>query len=159
MNLLSHTFVDQKPLNPEIDVTRFINTDDESFQIYIGGKIARDLKAGEESIVPIYVAQIGAKHLVDRMMQKQGIRYVNPHIENPVRQSLTAKILPDLAERAEVKPLSDEDFKAEVQKRLDKQEEMISNLQGEKTQDSRVKKLEMELKMMKARLSRKTNKE
>ena len=107
--------------------------------------------------MPIYVAQIGAKHLVDRIMQKQGIRYVNPHIENPVRQSLTAKVLPELAEIINVKPLSDDEFKAEVQKRLDKQEELIANLQttGKEKEDDRVHKLEIELRMLKARLSRK----
>ena len=63
-----------------------------------------------------YAAQVGAKHLVDRILQKAGVPDSNR--ETPARQDLFSKILPEVAEEVEVKPLSEEEAREQVQKEI-----------------------------------------
>jgi len=138
----------EKELNPNTDVTRFINKDNEPFDIYIHGKVARHLEAGEEQVVPVFVAKVGAKHLVDRILQKKGIKdSIRP---SPERDSLLATIMPDVAEEIEVKPLSEEEFRKKIEERIEKQEEDIKSLGGKSTDE--IKDLKKQIKELQKKL-------
>ncbi len=143
----------EKQVNPEIDTTKFVNIDEKPYDIYIGGKMARHLEANEEQIVPVYVAQVGAKHLVDRILQEQGVKDTLRDTE--LRKSLFAKILPEMAEERQIKPLSDEDFRKEMTAEMERQKKVVEQLSGKSEESDRIKKLEDELKMLKARLAKK----
>ena len=133
----------QKEINQELDVTRFVNTDDQPFDIYTNGRLVFHLEPNEEKIMVMYVAQVGAKHLVDRILQKKGIRDTNT--DTPLRKDTFAKILPDLAEVIEVKPLTAEERQTQFEIELKKQGELIASIKAEvastKTEDSRDKKI------------------
>jgi len=114
-------------MNPEIDVTKFVNIDDKPFDVYIGGKLARHFEPGEIQTTVVYVAQVGAKHLVDRILQvKHGIR--DTLKDTPLRQSLFAQILPELAIERNIKPLTPDQEKAQVKEMLAKQVELEKQL-------------------------------
>lgn len=149
-----HPSPTMEELNPTVDTTRFINTDDKPYDIVINNKIARHLEPGEECIVPVYVAQVGAKHLADRILYKQGIRDVNR--PSPVRDDILAKIMPDIAEKAEVKPLSQEELNKKVEEELEKQREKMEEMFGKK--DKEVEKLEDKIKKLEEKLKKVANK-
>src|SRR3990167_9556523 len=109
-----------KELNPEIDTTKFVNIDDKKFVFHIN-KQPREIEAGEEKIMPVYVAQLGAKHLTDKILQEKGIPDSNR--DTPIRRSILAQILPDVADEVKLKPLSEEEFKAELKKEWERQEQ------------------------------------
>src|SRR3990167_374090 len=92
----------QRVIDPEIETTKFINLLDESFTFHIN-KRPMELKPKEEKAYPVWVAQVGAKHLVDMILQRKGIKDSNR--DTPERKSLFAEILPDLAQELEIKPL------------------------------------------------------
>lgn len=119
----------EKTVNVEIDVTKFVNIDDKPFDIYINGKLARHLETGEEQIIPIWVAQVGAKHLVDRVLQEKHNVKDTLH-DTELRRSLFAKILPDMAEERKIKPLSDEEFRKAVEAEQKRQSALIEDLSG-----------------------------
>ena len=131
-----------KELNPITDTTKFVNIHDKPYDIYIDGKLARHFEPGEEQILPLFVAQVGAKHLADKVLFKKGIRDVNR--PSPVRDQILAKILPDLQEEVKVKPLSDEEFRKKVDETLAKQDEQIKALGGAKDKEISVLKKEIE---------------
>ena len=140
-----------KEKHPELDVTKFVNIDDEPYDIYIDGRVARHLEAGEEQQVPIFVAQVGAKHLVDRVLGKQDVR--DTMRDTPERKSLFARILPDWAEEIKVKPLSEEEYRKKIDARLEeqdletkKQREEIEKLaKADDAKDKEIEKLKKEL--------------
>lgn len=136
--------MEEKKLNPLTDVTRFINKDNEPFDIYIAGKLARHLEAGEEQVVPVFVAKVGAKHLVDRILQKKGI--ADSMRPTPMRDTLLASIIPDVAEEIKIKPLSDEEFRKEVKEILEKQKADIDALRGAKIDTDEIKELKKQIK-------------
>ena len=153
MNLRPHVM---KEVNVELDVTRFVNIDDKPFDIYIGGKLARHFEANEEQDgVVVYVAQVGAKHLVDRVLQeKHQVKDTNS--DTPLRRSLFARILPELSVKLEIPPLTPEAEKEELKKILDKQQEQINKLSGKaeevaKTQEEKIAELEKEIELLKAK--------
>src|SRR3990167_6640608 len=112
-----------KELNPEIDTTKFVNIDDKKFVFHIN-KQPRELEAKEEKIMPIYVAQIGAKHLVDKILQeKHNVK--DTLRDSDLRRSLFAQILPEMAEERDIKPLNEDDFKKKIQEELDRQSKLI----------------------------------
>ncbi len=125
----------EKIENPEIDTTRFVNIDTEPFDIYINGKLARHLEPGEEQTLVKYVAQVGAKHLVDRLLQKQGISDTNT--DKPVRRDAFARILPEMAEERAIAPLSKEDRDKAVKEQLERQDKVISSLQKEREESAK----------------------
>lgn len=133
----------KKELNPETDTTKFVNIDKESYDIYIDGKLARHIEADEEQIMPLYVAQVGAKHLVDRILQlRHDIKDTNR--DTDLRKSLFSKILPDMAEEREIKPLTEEEFRTKVNTQLEEQGKLIEGLQGEKNKSEEKKDKEIE---------------
>jgi uncharacterized coiled-coil protein SlyX len=143
----------QKKINPEIDVTKFVNIDDEKFVFYIN-KQPREIEAGETKVMPVYVAQIGAKHLVDKILQKK-YNIKDTLRDSELRRSLFAKILPDMAFERNIEPLSDYKFEQAVQKELERQNKLIDELSGKAEADKeRIKKLELELNLLKARLKK-----
>ena len=111
--------------NAEIDTTVFLNIDDKKFVFFIN-KQPREVEAGEQKTWPIFVCQIGAKHLVDRILQeKHGVKDTLRDTE--LRKNLFAKILPEMAEERGIKPLSPEEEKAVIQKELARQSELIKS--------------------------------
>jgi len=141
-----------KEVNTLTDVTKFVNISNEPFDIYINKELARHLEAGEEQILPVFVAQVGSKHLADIMLFKKGIRDVNK--PSPIKNEILARIMPEMAEKAEVKPLSEEEFRAKVDKDLEEQTKLISNLKGEsevkdKKKDTEIDKLKKEIEALK----------
>lgn len=124
--------------NVEIDVTKFVNVDDKPFDIYINGKLARHLEAGEIQIIPIWVAQVGAKHLVDKILQEKHNIKDTLH-DTELRRSLFAKILPEMAEERKIKPLTDEEFRKKVLEEQEKQQKAIDALSGKKDEEKKEK--------------------
>lgn len=139
-------------LNPEIDTTKFVNIDDKKFVFYIN-KQAREVEAGEEKIMPIYVAQLGAKHLVDRVLQeKHNIK--DTLRDSEIRKSLFAQILPEMAEDREIEPLKEEEFNKKIEEELARQKEVIKSLKGEyEEKDGKIAKLEAEIEALKQGLA------
>lgn len=129
--------------NVEIDVTKFVNVDDKPFDIYINGKLARHLEASEIQTIPIWVAQVGAKHLVDRILQEKHNIKDTLH-DTELRRSLFAKILPEMAEENKIKPLSDEEFRKKVLEEQEKQQKMIDALSGKKDEETKKHDAELE---------------
>lgn len=144
----------QKELNPEIDTTKFVNIDDKKFVFHIN-KQPRELEAKEEKIMPVYVAQIGAKHLVDRILQeKHNVK--DTLRDSDLRRSLFAKILPEMAEERDIKPLNEDDFKKKVQEELNRQSKLIEGLSGVSSQkDATIEKLEAEIEFLKKEIMKK----
>ena len=138
-----------KTTNPEIDTTKFVNIDNEPFDIYINGKLVRHLETGETQTLVLYVAQVGAKHLVDKILQKSGVR--DSLKDTPERRTLFVKILPEIVEEVKVNPQSDEDFKKGIFEQLQKQEELIRSFQNEDKRNEEIKALQKEIAELKAR--------
>ena len=142
-------------LDAEISTTRFVNIDKDVFTIYIGGRVARELAALEEAVVPLFVAQVGAKHLVDRILQNQGVQDTNT--DTPARKSLFAQILPEWAEEIKVKPLSEEEFRKDVQSKLAEQEKNVAALGGTvKDRDKEIEELKKEVEKLSKAASKET---
>lgn len=111
--------------NPEIDTTRFVNIDVVPYDIYIGGKLARRFEPAQEQVVPVYVAQVGAKHLVDRILQNDPYKVKDTNVDTPLRRSLFAKILPDMAEERQIVPLTPEQERTQLKELIERQETLI----------------------------------
>ena len=137
-------------VRPNIDTTRFVNIHDESFDIYIDKQVARHFEAGEEHIVPVFVARVGAKHLVDLILQKrEGL--ADSMRDTPLRKSLFAEILPDVAQDIDVKPLSDEEVRKEVDKQLKEQKTLIDGLGASvSAKDEEIEQLKKDVAALKA---------
>ena len=142
--------MEEKKLNPITDTTKFVNIDKNPFDIYIDGKLARHLEAGEEQILPVFVAKVGAKHLLDRILQEKGIKdSIRP---TPERDTLLAKIIPDVAEEIKIKPLSEEEFRKKIEERLEKQGDDIKELGGK---DESIKDLQKQVKKLQTQVDKK----
>ena len=111
-----------------LETTRFVNIDDKEFIAHLDNQPI-EFKAGEEKIKPIYVAKHCAKHLIDRILQEKH-HISNTLQDTPLRRSLMAQILPDLAEEAGVKPLTKEEEADYLKKELEKQGKLIEALTG-----------------------------
>ena len=134
--------------NPLTDTTRFVNIFNEKHDIYVNGSLARSVDPGEEQVMPLFVAELGAKHLADKVLFKKGIRAVNT--PSPVRDKILSEILPDITEENKLKVLTDEEYRQRVDEMLEKQEAAITSLGGKVTdKDTRIEKLEKELKELK----------
>ncbi len=88
--------------------TRFKNIDDEDYPLRINGQIVRTIKPEEEVVLPLFVATVGSKHLVDRILKKMD-KAVDTNRDTPIRRSIFAKILPDLASERKIQPLTPEE--------------------------------------------------
>jgi hypothetical protein len=126
-----------------LETTRFVNIDDKEFVDYLDGQ-AIEFKAGEEKVKPIYVAKHCAKHLIDKVLQEKH-KIHNTLSDTPLRRSLMAQILPDLAEEAGVKPMTEEEEKEYLKTELKKQGDLIASLSGKiddkKEEESETSKL------------------
>lgn len=125
--------------DPTIATTLFVNVDNEPYTIIINGKEVRTFGAGESGEVVIYAAQVGTKHLVDRILHKRGMQYISK--EDKGRQDLFSQILPKLAEVLDIKPLSDEERKKEMDKMLRRNDEILETFKAEvKAQNEEARK-------------------
>lgn len=139
---------EKKIPNVLTDTTRFVNTHEKKYVIYIDGKPVRTIEAGDEQIMPLFVAQVGAEHLAKKIMQEEGIKAVT--VPSPARDKILSKILPDVTEEEKIKVLTDEQYRAKVDEMLVKQEEDIKALGGKSLDDEgRIQKLERELEKLK----------
>jgi len=146
--------------DPETSTTKFVNIDDKEYDIYINGKLTRHLNAKEEAIVPLFVAQVGAKHLVDRILQERHEIH-DTNRDSELRTGLFAQILPEMAEERKIVPLTEEEYRAKVDEQLESQAKTIGDLQGkveETTDADRISKLEKELQGLKMRSAKKEKK-
>ena len=136
--------------NPEIDTTTFVNVDNEPFDIYINNKLVRHLEVGERQELVVYVAQVGAKHLVDRILQKQGIK--DSLRDTEIRRNTFAKILPNMAEERNIKPLTPEEETKKIKEMLAEQAKLLKSLEekgkGEDEKEKRIKELEATVKKL-----------
>lgn len=141
-----------KQINREIDVTKFVNIDDKDFVFHINGS-PREVKAGESKEMPIYVAEIGAKHLADRILQeKHGLK--DSLKDTPLRRSIFAKIIPELQVLDEkVKALSLEEELKLVKEQLSSQAKLIEGFsevkKSEEAKDKKLADLEAEIEKLK----------
>ena len=115
-------------LNSELDTTVFVNIDEDRFVFHIN-KQPREVEAGEQKVMPLYVAQVGAKHLVDKILQKNGVR--DTLRDTPERRTLFARILPDISKQLEIIPQSKEDYETGIALLRKRQEELEAKLRGE----------------------------
>jgi len=117
----------------QLDVTKFVNIDDEDFTGYYNRSQEPNgwtVKAGEERMLVVAMAETFAKHLLDRVLSKKGVK--DTLKDSPLRRSFLAKILPELPEKnSEVKKLSPEEEREELKKILALQAEQIKELKGE----------------------------
>ena len=157
------TDLNPRPVNPEIDTTLIVNIMDgeivtlkEKFTWYIN-KQAVELEPGERKEKPIYIAQVGAKHMVDKILQ-EAYSIKNTLQDTDLRRSLFAKILPNMAEERQIKPLTEEEFKKRVMEQLQKQEEVITSILGGTTQKAQVSELEKKVKELEEKLAVKEEK-
>ena len=140
-------------LNPLTDTTRFVNKDDEPFDIYIASKLARHLEAGEEQVMPVFVAKVGAKHLIDMILQNKGIR--DTMTPSPERNSLLAEILPDIGKKVKAKILTEEEYRKAIDEKLAKQEKDIKALGGAKVDTEEIKDLKKQIKKLEKKITKK----
>lgn len=143
------------------ETTLFVNIDDKEFTGYFGGE-PYHFNAGEERQVVKFVASHLAKHLLDRILQtKYGVK--NTMTDTDLRRGLLAQVLPEEAVKANVKPLTPEEEKKALQDVLNKQAEVIKEIQGatkhleEKLSDRR--SLEKEIEDLKKELQKFIGKE
>jgi len=131
--------------NKELDTTKFVNVLTEKFVFYIGGQ-PREFEPKEEKNMPIYVAEHGAKHLTDKILQEIH-KIHNTLADTPLRRDIIASILPELALKKEIKPLTQEEKEKEIQKELYKQAAKTDELSGkfeekDKMKDEKIASLE-----------------
>ena len=110
------------------DSTRFVNIYDKDFTFYFGGEPYL-VKAGEERTFVTFISQHGAKHLLDLILQEK-YRLPDSLADTPLRRELSAQILPDIAQKEEYKPMTDEEFKQHVLDELQKVKEEREKVGG-----------------------------
>ena len=121
--------MNETKINLELETTRFVNIDDDKHQAYANGALVREIAPGEECQLIAYIAQVAASQLVDKILQEKGVK--DSKRDTPERQSLFARILPDWAEKIEVKPLTPEQENEAIKTRLAKQEKETAALKEE----------------------------
>lgn len=138
-------------VNPEIDTTLFVNISEKPFDIFIGGKNVRHLEAGEQQTLVLYVAEVGAKHLVDRILQEtHGVKDTLRDTE--LRRSILAKIIPERAKANNVATLTPDQEKEATKKILAEQNALLETLKEKTKQDDARDKEIAELKNLVAQL-------
>lgn len=116
-------------INLELETTKFVNIDKDTHHVYTNGQHVREIAAGEECQLIAYIAQVAASQLIDKILQEKGVK--DTKRDTPERQSLFARILPEWAEKIEVKPLTPEEEKKRIDERIAKQEEELVVLKQE----------------------------
>lgn len=112
--------------------TTFVNVDTEDFTFYYDrtkNPNGYTVKAGESRALVSFVAETGAKHLVDKILSKQGVK--DTMRDTPLRTDLFARILPDLKTTTKnVKELSTEERVKALEEEVRKAKETIAALGG-----------------------------
>ena len=130
----------EKNTNDALSITRFVNISEEEETFYYDNQPWK-FEPLEQKQLTVHLAKHFMKHLIDKLLQKKGIH--NTLAETPLRISLKAQILPELAEEAKVKPLSNEEFLKELQKQQAQQKSQIEELSGKaKENEERDKELQ-----------------
>jgi len=138
-------------INLELETTKFVNIDDDKHQAYANGALVREIEPGEECQLIAYIAQVAASQLVDKILQEQGIKDTKRDTEE--RRSLFARILPEWAEKIDVKPLSPEEEQKRINERVARQEEELAALKQEMKVSSEKDKEVEDLKEQVAKLT------
>ena len=116
----------------EYDTTIFVNVDKEDFTGYYDktkNPNGYTIKAGESRTLVRFIAETMAKHLVDKILQAQGVK--DTMRDTPLRRDLFAKILPDIQQESkDMKVLSSEERIANLEKVVKQQNDQISALGG-----------------------------
>ena len=139
----------EKTIDASVETTKFVNIYEKPHDIYTNGQLVFHLEPGEEKTMVMYIAQVGAKTLVDKILQEKH-KVHNTLTDTPLRKSLFAKILPEMAEEREIKPLSPEEEKLEIKKMIEKQNELLASF--DKSKDNERDKEIAELKKQVAQL-------
>ena len=128
-------------MSKTLDTTRFVNIDNEDFTFHLNNEPIV-IKAREEKTMAIYVAEHGAKHLIDKILQKQGVK--NTLTPSALRTDTLVRILPDLAEQANVKQVSEEERKALFEETIKTELRKLGEEFGKKDveKDEKIAKLE-----------------
>jgi len=112
----------------QFDTTLFKNIYDKEWTGYFGNEPYK-FKTGEERQMVSFIAKHLAKHLIDLILQeKHGVK--NTLIDSPLRKDLMVQILPEEAERANIKPLTQEEKERAIEDVLNRQADTIKQLQG-----------------------------
>lgn len=103
--------------------TKFVNIDDEAHTFYFNRSKEPNgytFKAAEERQIPKAMAETFAKHLVDILLTKKGVK--DTMRDTDLRRSLFAQVIPEItAENPTVKKLSVEEEVASLKKILAEQ--------------------------------------
>ena len=91
--------------------------------------------------------------MVDRILQKKGI--ADSMRPTPMRSTLLASIIPDVAEEIKPKLLTEEEYRKAIDERLEKQKEDIEKLRGAKVDTDEIKKLKEQVEKLQKKLDKK----
>ncbi|KKK94823.1 hypothetical protein LCGC14_2678960 [marine sediment metagenome] len=128
--------------------TRFVNVDNEVYNLRINGQIVRTLKPGEEAVLPLFVATVGSKHLVDRILKKMD-KAVDTNRDTPIRRSIFAKILPDLASERKITPLTQEEEMESLKEEIKRNQQFMDTEFAKRDNTKEVDALKKELSELK----------
>lgn len=139
----------------QYETVTFKNIDNEDFTFYFNKTKEPNgftVKAGEERQLVSFIAETGAKHLVDIVLQKKGVKDTNRDTE--LRRSLFAEILPDIQKvRPEIKKLSPEEELKAVKEELERQSKLINSFAEQKKEsdnkDSKIEELTKQVEELK----------
>lgn len=93
----------------EFDIINFTNIDDEDYEGMWGGEV-KVIKAGETTQFPAFLADHYAKHLVDKILLRQG---VSDYSDVQLRKPLLEKILGNVYKKAEQEAVKQNEVQAE----------------------------------------------
>ncbi len=137
--------IQKREVEATTKTTLFVNVDTEVYNLRINGQIVRTLKPEENAVLPLFVATVGSKHLVDRILKRKDEK-LDTNRDSPLRRNVFAKILPDLAEERKIKPLTPEQEAIELKKEVKRQGEVIKDFDQI---DPKVANLEKEVEKLK----------
>lgn len=136
----------------EFDTTKFVNIDDEDFTGYFNASKEPNgwtVKAGEERTLIVSMAEVFSKHLVDKILQKRGIK--DSMRDTDLRRSLFSQILPELQTTyTEAKPLSKDEEIAALKKELERQARASNETMEKKADKDDIEALKKEIEALKA---------
>ena len=137
----------------EFDTTKFVNIDDEDFTGHYNAAKEPNgwtVKAGEERTFIIPMAEVFSKHLVDKILQKRGIK--DSMRDTELRRSLFTQVLPELQTTyAEAKPLSKDDEIAALKKELERQAKTSNETMEKKADKEDIEELKKQIAELKAK--------
>ena len=147
----------------EFETTKFVNIDDEDFTAYYNKTKEPNgwtFKVGETREILKPMAEVFANHLIDKVLQKQGVR--DTRRDTPLRRSLLAKIIPELPIVNEsVKSLTKEEELRLANEQISKELDSVRKFTGEvskksEERDKEVTELKKEIEALKKKVSKPT---